>query len=523
MTSKTINPAIHIEKIARVIWIFSLLIFAGICIYSLSSHFIIHAYRQAQTAITALYLPKEGFKLNYSTPIMGYPWTVPMEFPIFQWLAVGLQKISGINLIVSGKFINILCHVINNLLIIQIFKRLKLNSAITAYIGLIFYNLFPFYLVFDSTFLIDSFSLTLNFIAVYFLTGLFKEDKSIPNTLLFFFFALLTGLSKSTTFIGVLAPITAVYLVHQLFQQEGLAKIFSFKLPRIRKIYIAGVFFMVAFAGMYAWVSYSDKVKMGNPLSALWTSANTTTWNFGTLQQRLSLENWKQYFTYSMLAHPIFCLLVAGGIVAFIFYSGRKEKILGLGMLLFFIFPLLFFFNLFFIHTYYGVANAIFLYFILSLIITVLIKHKTIIIRVGGIAFGITLLLFAGYRSFVFRHQILKNEAEAGAYGHLNELNFKPGPDEIIVKVHGSRDPYLEYFFKCRGINLSKGEYEKYGKKDRLKQLSGGLPIRMICIVDEHPFRELPAAYQGILPANIQHRSIYDQAESNQFYNFFWY
>jgi hypothetical protein len=517
-----VRSVLNIEKIVYVIWVASLMIFASLSFSSLSQNFTIHHYRQAQTAMTALYLPFDGFNLGYSTPIMGFPWTVPLEFPIFQWLAVLAEQLTGADLIVSGKTINILCHIINNFLIIQIFKRLKIDSMIVL-TGLIFYNFSPFYLVFDSAFLIDSFSLFLSFTSIFFLTELLQNERIIVNGSMFFLFASLTGLSKSTTFIGVLTPITAVLLIHQLIQQGGFVKLFRFKDLQIRKIYAVSILFLFAFVLMYKWVSYTDDIKMLNPLSSHWTSVNTISWNFGTLQQRLSFANWKQYFTYSMLAHPVFYLLSGGGLVVFYFFSNRPEKIVGLCMFLFFITPLLIFFNLFFIHTYYSISNIIFLNFLLGLIVAVLMKHKTLIIKTSGIALGIFLLFFSAYRSYAFRSQVLKNEPEPGVYGHLNKLSFKPGMNDVIVIIQPSRDPFLEFYFKCRGINLNQQEYETYGKVDKLKKLSGNLSIRMICIVDEAQLHELPYDLRGILPDSIKHLSISHKPESYKYYNFFWY
>lgn len=516
-----VQPGLNIEKIVNVIWVGSLLIFACLSFYFISPNFTIHQYRQAQTAMTALYLPIEGFQLNYLTPIMGFPWTVPLEFPIFQWLAVGINKISGADLIISGKAVNIVCHLINNLLIIQICRMQKIDKLLPL-IGLVFYNLFPFYLVFDSVFLIDSFSLTLNFGAIYFLSR-FIETNKILHVSLFFFFATLTGLSKSTTFIGVLAPITAVLLLLQLIQNGGFSNLFKFKQQPIKNIYIAGGFFLLAFGIMYAWVVYTDAVKLQNPLSAQWTSVNTSSWNFGTLEQRLSFANWKQYFTYSMIAHPVSYILIAGGLITFLFFSDKKQKILGLCLVLFFITPLLFFFNLFLIHTYYSIANFIFLFFLLAMMVVVFIRQPKLIVRAVGVGFGLILLLFGVYRSYAFRSQVLKNIPETGVYGQLNKIEFKPGMNDVMVVVQPSRDPFLEYYFKCRGINLNRQEYEMYGKADKLKKFSGDFPIRMICIVDSKILNELPTEFNGILPREIKHLSLSHLPESSNYYNFFWY
>ena len=45
-----------------------------------------NAFRQTQTAITALFVQREhDFALAYPTPVLGKPWSVPFEFPLYQW------------------------------------------------------------------------------------------------------------------------------------------------------------------------------------------------------------------------------------------------------------------------------------------------------------------------------------------------------------------------------------------------------------------------------------------------------
>ena len=42
-------------------------------------------FRQAQTAISTYYIQQENnFSLAYPTPVLGKPWSIPMEFPFYQ-------------------------------------------------------------------------------------------------------------------------------------------------------------------------------------------------------------------------------------------------------------------------------------------------------------------------------------------------------------------------------------------------------------------------------------------------------
>jgi hypothetical protein len=43
-----------------------------------------YGFRQAQTAATLEYLVKGGPWFAYETPVLGPPWSIPFEFPLYQ-------------------------------------------------------------------------------------------------------------------------------------------------------------------------------------------------------------------------------------------------------------------------------------------------------------------------------------------------------------------------------------------------------------------------------------------------------
>src|SRR3569833_806459 len=54
-----------------------------------------HAFRQTQTAISAYWLMQGGDFFSYLTPLFGAPWTMPLEYPLFQELAAILCRLTG--------------------------------------------------------------------------------------------------------------------------------------------------------------------------------------------------------------------------------------------------------------------------------------------------------------------------------------------------------------------------------------------------------------------------------------------
>ena len=44
-----------------------------------------YQFRLTQTALGAYWLQRDGFSLAHPLPIFGPPWSVPLEFPLYQW------------------------------------------------------------------------------------------------------------------------------------------------------------------------------------------------------------------------------------------------------------------------------------------------------------------------------------------------------------------------------------------------------------------------------------------------------
>ena len=67
-------------------------------------------YRQAQTAISAFYINQEdNFSLAYPTPVLGKPWSIPLEFPLYQWTVVSVSRVTGLSLTKAGRAVSLAC------------------------------------------------------------------------------------------------------------------------------------------------------------------------------------------------------------------------------------------------------------------------------------------------------------------------------------------------------------------------------------------------------------------------------
>src|SRR5262249_34319229 len=48
------------------------------------------AFRQAQTALTAYFMVGRTPCLAYETPVVGPPWSIPFELPVYQWIVAAV-------------------------------------------------------------------------------------------------------------------------------------------------------------------------------------------------------------------------------------------------------------------------------------------------------------------------------------------------------------------------------------------------------------------------------------------------
>jgi hypothetical protein len=164
-----------------------------------------HGFRQTQTAITSFYTIKEGFKLNYITPILGKPWSIPMEFPLYQWIVSLFVLITQINLDQAGRLVTLLFFYLS---LIPIYYLLGYFVSDKSH-RLVFLSLLlasPFYVFWSRAFMIESLAL---FLSLCFLL-LFVRNLTRP--------APLTYLAACAA--GALAAITKITSFSSLFFPE---------------------------------------------------------------------------------------------------------------------------------------------------------------------------------------------------------------------------------------------------------------------------------------------------------------
>ena len=98
--------------------------------------------------------------LIYETPVLGPPWTIPFEFPLYQWTVAVLVWSTGMALDPAGRSVSIAFF----LLTLWPTERILAALRVTLPCRLVILSLLvasPFYIFWSGTFLIESTALFL--------------------------------------------------------------------------------------------------------------------------------------------------------------------------------------------------------------------------------------------------------------------------------------------------------------------------------------------------------------------------
>lgn len=312
-------------------------------------------FRQTQTALTTDWMIKDGFHLAYWMPVFGPPWSAPMEFPLYQWVVAKLTTATGMSLVSAARtvgiffFLSALPAVYGLAKLVEPDPRRRLlipAAVLTA----------PVCLFYSRSFMIESCAAAFS---VWFLYAYVRslELKGWRWTALTLATGVLAGLVKVTTFalFGLPAIFYTLYIARK--QIRGLAA--SEKQPALLRLAAVAIVPAVPIlAATYWWVSFSDRIKISNPIASMLTSKNLSAWHFGTLAQRFDPAVWKfvahQWSIGSVSIWATFLLALALPLIAASYRRAALVCTAG-----FFSGPLIFT-NLFAIHEYYYYPAAFF-------------------------------------------------------------------------------------------------------------------------------------------------------------------
>lgn len=421
-----------------------------------------HGFRQTQTAITTFYTVMEGFRLDYITPVLGAPWSIPFEFPLYQWIVAIFVIIFKTPIDQTGRFVSLTFFYLS-LLPLGLILKIYFKKISYVLIVLSFVLLNPIYLFWSRAYMIESLALFLGLLFVWLVIIALRTNKW-----LFIILAIIVGslsaLVKITTFFALGFSAGCVLLFY-FYKDHGLNYI-KYKVIGKYIIYVVLLFVIPVSTG-FMWTKFADSQKSLNPLAKNFiTSENLSGWNFGTLDQKLDIKTWIRVVEHSVLPETTFksdklsyslIILLLLSITLFLFSKWRQKLELVSVLVLFLVGPLVFT-NLYFVHSYYYFANNFFISIIFGILVISVCKRENLYIKYLGIVLIFPLLLvfnFFQYKDgYYYSSQITNNYPLIKIASVISEITSSE--DTIIVYGY-DWDSSLPYYSKRKAI-MNRGD-----------------------------------------------------------------
>ena len=388
------------------------------------SLFDFHGFRQSQTAISAEYMEHGGPFLRYQTPILGPPWSIPFEFPLYQKIVALIAEHFKTPLNETGRAVSIAFFYLCFFPLASILRRLDYKPfQVLAVLSL--FAVSPLYIFVSRLFMIESTALFLSLVyadqMVRLSTGARRWRYS--PMIVAAIFGSLAGVVKVTTFAPFLLLGVGLTASH-IWQHR--------KRETLSTTHIALVsFFGVAVPALCTllWTKFADAVKAENPIGFYFTSKVLGYWNFGTLNERLRVSNYTRLLhAISGQAGSLTLLLLLVLIYAVLVRRWNWTALVCLGL---YVFTTLTFFNLHLIHEYYPYSSAIFLVVAAGLLIADLLLLPVPRAWVGFI-FLISLIAACG-RRYHSHYYVIQRSNAPGRPGAAAIIDSTTKLSDVVV------------------------------------------------------------------------------------------
>jgi hypothetical protein len=411
---------------------------------SLNEYF---SFRQTQTAFGIKYFAEESLNpFNATVPVLGHPWKIPFEFPLFQLLASLPVRFFSIEVSVSGRFFATISFLISSVLTFLILE--KTHSLLAAKVSLPLFIFTSFSLQWGSAVLIDWLSVMLVLGAIYFYILYDEKNQFItPELVIAASLLAAASLTKITTTI----PWIVGFSFHLLFNKKKLAVNHLIMFITISITFIPTIF----------WNRFADQVKSQNLFTIWLQSDSLKSWNFGTLNQRLVFSDWLTILgriDELVLGSSIFIFTI---VVIISLLRRVKVSKSGFYLLVGLLGPLVFF-NLYVVHDYYLIA----IYPAIIAVVAILIKQVFEILnelensRIIGSAF-LGVIIFLTYVSPLGRTYVSNFRNDNGIPMTAQMLSTKTMPGSILIILGCDWDPTLLYFANRKGLMLMPGRFDQ--------------------------------------------------------------
>ena len=467
-------------------------------------------FRQAQTAISAFFIQRDhDFSLTYPTPVLGKPWSVPMEFPLYQWTVVWLSDSTGLELTKAGRTVNLACFYLALPALFLLLGRIGLAWP-GRLVALSFVLSCPLYIFYGRAFLIETMALMF---AVWFLFGYLKAiELRRPGWIVFASLAgSAAGLVKVTTFLFILLP-AAAWTVAGLWKQRPGAAGGSWRAMLVSAGWALGTVALPCVASCW-WVRFADATKAQNPMADFLGSGNMTGFNFGSNATRFSAEIWRLHLAIVFRQIATGWTLAGAGVLALCF-TRRRWAWIGLLLGCFFavqlIFPLLYAW-----HEYYYVANAFMLLVAIGLVACGVLESR--LSRVLG--WGLILVLHAvQVRTFLREDFPLQRAESNGGSPMTQALRVTTEPDDVLIIAGSDWGSIIPYGSQRRALMIRSGvERDSAHLTEAFARLHGESVGALILLGEQQRYQEL--LERSVRELDIDPRPVFTYQDTTVYYH----
>ena len=341
-------------------------------------------FRETQTALSTLWMTRGGPLFVYETPVAGHPYTIPFEFPLYQWLSAAVSVVSGLGIVEASRVVSIAAFLGMLGVLYAIVRDLALPRLAFAVLAALL-CLSPLYLYWTGTVLIESTALFLCLAWLWlYLRALYAVERR--QRVIYALAGMAVGALAITVKVTTFLPFvwcafaaTLIVFIPELWHAARQSRLVGFvKARTVHAVSLLGAV-LVPLVALVMWTSLADAAKAQNDIGAMLTSDAVSLFTLGTWEMRLRADEWMAVPLGRTIQHTFGVLVFIVALIAAAFLRDRRLVVMSLIGLGGYVLAFLLFWKLHQVHWYYQYANAIFLLFAASLAIYAAFRAQPVI------------------------------------------------------------------------------------------------------------------------------------------------
>ena len=394
-----------------------------------------HEFRQSQTAYTARIYHRDGIDLlRPEVPVLGPPWVLPFEFPLFQAGAALVMEI-GVDETVALRGFSLVWFIVSAILLYVLLRpRIGPVGAIAALVVFLFS---PFLVVWSRTATIESLATaaTLGFAVV---ALRWRADRARRWWFLAVVLGSIAMLVKITTAVFWVVPFAVLGFGRDAESRGAWRSVPAWTLVGIPVV-----------IGL-AWTRYADAVKAATEATASLTSTAVAPFTFGSVADRLDATVWIAALTPSVVLTTMFLLPVMA-IFAYRFASrdGRIRFVTWITVA--WVAPIVVLLTLYERHDYYSVAVAPAAAGVVGAGVAGLVGSRRrgprFALLAAVLVFVVGVVVHAGYASPIYGQPPIWR----GLLRLSDQIARETRPDQLVAIIGRDWNPALLYHADRRG------------------------------------------------------------------------